>query len=424
MSVADVIMAEREAAARPGRVRVAYLLACAPFAAQEQFVLEEAAEMLRHDVDLVLCPLRPGPAPLPGCPPELLPLAIAQPAWSARTYGAALRRLARNPRAAGVSARVLGAAQPGEPRAQPLARNLLVMPKVLSLAEELRRFRPDHIHAHFSATTATAAWILGDLLGVPWSFTAHSPTDITKRNLLVGKAHAASFVRVVSEDGARRMRDALGPDLGRRVRVVPMGVRAAGEPVGPGPERFRRAGATPTLVCVARLIEAKGLRHLVEAVAGLRDRGEDVVCHVAGDGDQREPLRARAAELGVADRVVMHGYVPNREILAGLDHGLFDVAVLPSYSEGVPITLMEAMARDLPVVATDVGGVSELVSPEAGRLVAPRDTAALTDALAAQLAVVRAGGLRGAARRIVAERYCLSRNAQRMRRVFATGRED
>jgi glycosyltransferase involved in cell wall biosynthesis len=136
--------------------------------------------------------------------------------------------------------------------------------------------------------------------------------------------------------------------------------------------RFRPVHAVPDegplkLLCVGRLIERKGQHHLIEAVKRLTDEGIDVRLDLVGTGDAEAANKARAAQLGLSDRVRFLGYVPREEI--DQQYAAAHVFVLPSYNEGMSVALLEAMASGLAVVVTSTGGTSELVQSEVNGLI-------------------------------------------------------
>jgi glycosyltransferase involved in cell wall biosynthesis len=141
---------------------------------------------------------------------------------------------------------------------------------------------------------------------------------------------------------------------------------------------FGAALLKPLWVCAARLEEQKGHAVLLDALADLRRRDHDFVCALAGDGSLRQPLERRAAELGLAERVHFLGRLDDVGplLLAA------DAVVLPSLWEGLPLILLEALARARPVVASAAGGVPDVIEDGVtGRLVPPGDAGALADAL-------------------------------------------
>jgi glycosyltransferase involved in cell wall biosynthesis len=158
------------------------------------------------------------------------------------------------------------------------------------------------------------------------------------------------------------------PALAGRMWVVPNGVRGVNR-------RSRRAGAMLTIVCVANLNAYKGHATLLAAVGRLRPEGWSLL--LVGEGPERSSIEQTIAAANLRERVIVLG--------RRLDvHDILDTAdllVLPSYSEGMPNAVLEAMAHGLPVVASDVGGVRSLLGSGAGIVVGPRDESALTDAL-------------------------------------------
>jgi glycosyltransferase involved in cell wall biosynthesis len=133
-----------------------------------------------------------------------------------------------------------------------------------------------------------------------------------------------------------------------------------------------------------RLAAEKGLPVLFESLRLLAQRGHDYELTLIGDGDERKSLEATARQMGIADRLVFAGFASQDGVR---DHLLqSDIFILPSFAEGVPVSLMEAMACGVPVIATQVGGIAELIeSGETGLLVPASDAIALRDAIARYL---------------------------------------
>jgi glycosyltransferase involved in cell wall biosynthesis len=164
-------------------------------------------------------------------------------------------------------------------------------------------------------------------------------------------------------------------------------------------------------------------------MAILRDRGTECCLHVAGEGEMDQPLRKLAAELSLGESVQFLGHRLNEEILQWYCQGAVDVMVLPSVDlgrhvhEGIPVSLMEAMAYGIPVVSTTTGGIPELLGDGAGIMVPPEDPVALAEAIER---LVRRPELRrqlgDAGRRRVAEEFSLQAVvAQLAARIRAAG---
>ena len=217
---------------------------------------------------------------------------------------------------------------------------------------------------------------------------------------------------------------------GRPVTVVPYGVdlQRFAPRAARSPKRARRsdsAGDPVVLGTASRLSPEKGLRYLIEAFAELRRRfGERIVLRIAGDttpapgGRERARLEALAQRLGVAEAVEFRGWVEHEQVpafLAGLD-----VFVLPSTYEGFGVAAVEAAATALPVVASDIHGIPDVVRDgETGLLVPAKDAAALASAIGR---LVEDGELRrrlgAAGRAYVAQRYDWNANAAQMELIY------
>jgi glycosyltransferase involved in cell wall biosynthesis/SAM-dependent methyltransferase len=167
------------------------------------------------------------------------------------------------------------------------------------------------------------------------------------------------------------------PRLRGRVAVVPNGIRLPDVEPAPPP-----AAGRLRVVCVASLIHLKGHAVLVEALALLAGR-DDWTVDLVGDGPEREAIEARLGELGLSDRVTLHGSMEAHAVHALVRSS--DIAVLPSLTEGLPNAVMEAMAHGVPVVASDVGGVRDLLGSGAGIVVPAEAPEPLADGLAALL---------------------------------------
>ncbi len=208
-----------------------------------------------------------------------------------------------------------------------------------------------------------------------------------------------------------------------RTHVVPNGVDV--EVFRPRPKDDLRAelglGPELLLVCVSRLNPAKGIHHSVQALAAVGGAHLAVV----GDGEDRQRLESLAHQLGVADRVVFAGAQPEAKVAAYL--AASDVFLFPTgYPEAGPVSLLQAMSSGLPVVASDLGGIPEVVGRDGdcGILLPAGDVGALARAmelLASEPELRRRMG--NAARQRILDGYSLERMTERMLAVYAVARE-
>jgi colanic acid/amylovoran biosynthesis glycosyltransferase len=229
------------------------------------------------------------------------------------------------------------------------------------LAPELERRQVQHIHAHFAINAATLALVLSRLLDISFSFTAHNISEFSKQFLL----------RLVP-----------GQDLGGKIHIVHCGL---------SPEDFAPVDRTPTadvplLLFVAQLAERKGAPYLVEACRLLAERGVAFRCVIIGDGAQRPLLEQLIDRYSLQGVVELAGAMPQERVKPYLQRA--DVFVLPCITasngdmDGIPVSLMEAMAMEIPVVSTYVSGIPELIEDgQSGLLVEEKDEIGLADAL-------------------------------------------
>jgi glycosyltransferase involved in cell wall biosynthesis len=263
-------------------------------------------------------------------------------------------------------------------------------PKCVAFAERMETLGVDHVHAHFANHPAMAALVVNRLTGIPYSFTAHGSDLHVDRRMLDAKVASAAFVVAVSAYN----RELIIEDCGEHERDKLVVIHCGTDPKafnGHVDSAGRRAGGPPgartlRIACVASFEEVKGHRFLIHACRLLADRGVDVHLDLAGGGPLRREVERLITELGLEERVTLHGAVARPDVVRIL--ATADVAVLASNPtrsgkrEGIPVALMEAMMSGLPVVASALSGIPELVEDErTGFLVPPGDPLALADRL-------------------------------------------
>lgn len=304
------------------------------------------------------------------------------------------------------------------------AKTAALFPKAALFARLLRDRGVGHVHAHFANYPATAALVISRLTDIPFTLTAHAH-DIFQGQLLLGvKCRAARRVFAISEYNRRFIIERCGEGAAEKVEVLHCGLDLARLP-----RADTRGGGGRTVLAVGRLVAIKGFDTLIRAAAILRDRGVEFRCVIVGDGPDRRELEGIVDRLGVRDVVSMEGERTPQEVLAMMVGAR--VFALPSrpagrssgVMDGIPVSLMEAMAIGVPVVSCAVSGVPELVEHgRTGLLVPPNDPEALAVALTRLLADDRlALGLAAAAREKVEREFDIERVADRLLEVFRAG---
>ena len=273
-----------------------------------------------------------------------------------------------------------------------------------------------HVHVHFGTNAATVALVLARLGGPSFSVTVHGPDELDAPlgHALAAKVAAARFVAGISDFTAAQLRRWSDPAHWARIRVVHCSVDerffAAARPIAPDARE---------LVCVGRLCAQKGQLVLVEAFARLAAERPDARLVLAGDGEMRADLERAIARLGLSERVRITGWVDEAKVreLVLAARGF----VLPSFAEGLPVSIMEAFALGRPVISTYVAGIPELVRPgENGWLVPAGNVDALALAMRELVDAPseRLDALGAAGARAVRERHSADTEAARLERIL------
>lgn len=301
-----------------------------------------------------------------------------------------------------------------------LAYHLIYLAEACRVLIWLREREVTHLHAHFGTNAACVAMLVRALGGPPYSFTVHGPEEFDKPQLLAlgRKIQSAMFVVAISSFGRSQLLRWCRPSDWARIEVVHCGLdRSYFDTPHTSPP------LAPRLVCVGRLCEQKGQLLLIEAARRLAAEGVNFELVLAGDGEMRPAIESALVAHRLEDRVRITGWIDGeqvrREILAAR------AMVLPSFAEGLPVVLMEAMALRRPVISTYVAGIPELVvNGECGWLVAAGSVEDLVSAMAQALrcptAALEAMGER--AYRRVMSRHQLETEATRLADLIAAGR--
>ena len=226
------------------------------------------------------------------------------------------------------------------------------------LREWLEEIGADHLHVHMAENPATVAMLCRQLGGPPWSLTVHGPPEFEKPGLIALKEKIASAELVfgVSHYGKSQLMRNARVDDWPKIHVVRCGLDDAfiDAPELPVP-------AAPRLVSVGRLCEQKAPHVLVEATARLVKAGVNLELVLVGDGELRGMVEQMIAQHGLGRHVTITGWANADKVRAEIEAAR--ALVLPSFAEGLPVVLMEALALRRPVISTYIAGIPELVEP-------------------------------------------------------------
>ena len=405
----------------PSALKVAYIMSRFP-KLTETFVLYEMLELQARGVQVEIYPLLREHPPVVHQPAEeLVREANFRPFISFSVLYAHLHFVLRQPATYVKTLIEVLWGTLGSMRY--FAGAVVYFPKAVRFAYEMAQKRVDHIHAHFANHPALVAFIIHRLTGIPFSFTAHGSDLHVDRHMLDRKVAAAEHVISVSQYNKELIVAECGEPYREKIHVIHCGV---------DPKTFtvqtRHCTSPQHIICVASFHEVKGHKYLIEACRILKTRGVDFVCSLVGDGPLRGMIEAQIEESDLHDHIELHGNLPSRVVAALVSRA--DVMALTSVPtrdgrrEGIPVALMEGMASGLPVVASDLGGIPELVeSGCSGILVPPRDSGAIANALEklAKDKDLRAAMGRAGREKVVRE-FNLRRNAEELIDRFREGK--
>jgi colanic acid/amylovoran biosynthesis glycosyltransferase len=384
----------------------------------ETFIVREIAALIAAGADVRILSLKPPSEKLVHPEAERLMSRVRHPlaARPAAIFKRA-RALAAHPLAFASLALKLVRALAARP--VDLAKSFESLARGAEQLDWIREFDPDIIHAHWATFPSTVALALSRILDKPFGFTCHAHDIFANDHLLEEKIATAALPVTISRFNVEWLAEQITPQARDRLKVVHCGVDLPTFP-------FRASGRLPgSIVTVGRLDPIKGFDVLIDAVAELAQQGRRVQCRIIGEGPLRAEMQARIARLGIADRVTLVGAIPQAEVRAALYEA--SIFTLPSVvtpdgnRDGIPVSLMEAMAAGAPVVSTRVSGIPELIEDgREGLLVPPGDAPALARALAQLLDDAELGRrLSEAARAKIEREFDAALEGRKLLQLFA-----
>lgn len=299
---------------------------------------------------------------------------------------------------------------------RPLPFHLIYLAEACWVVPRLKAHGSQHVHAHFGTNSTEVAMLVHELCGIPYSFTAHGPDefDSPKAIGLGEKIRRSAFAVAVSNFGRSQMLRWVEHEHWHKVRVVHCGLERAFHDVP-----AITVPASPRLICVGRLSAQKGQLLLIEAAAVLAGSGLQFELVLAGDGEMRAEVEAAILHHRIGHCVRITGWIDSDRVRQEIQAAR--ILVLPSFAEGLPVVIMEAMALRRPVLTTFVAGIPELVIPEENGWLVPAGSIGdlvrvLKTCLSTPLTVLDEMGER--ARERVLKRHDIDAEAARLAGLF------
>lgn len=360
-------------------MKLLYITVSMPFGTAEEFLIIELKELIRNNIDVLLVPRSPSGPVINRDAKELVQHSVCKPLFSSDIMCEAIRQFIKNPKTCWHIIRIMF----NSISIKTLAKNITILPKSLWLAHFAITMEVHHIHAQWGLTTATMAMIVSAVSNITWSFTAHRG-DIAANNLLETKIRSAVFTRFISKNGMEMASLICKNPIKSKMFLIHMGVDLP-NPSIPDPSII--STSLQVVLCPASFYPVKGHKYLLEAVSILKNRNIDLELWLAGMGFLKRNLQGLSESLGIADMVKFMGQLPHDKLLELYRTNRVSMVVLASIDqgnnehEGIPVSLMEAMSYQIPVISTATGGIPELLADGAGIITQPKDPVALADAI-------------------------------------------
>ena len=361
-------------------MKICYITHNLPFGTYEAFVIPEIKYIMKAGHQVTVVPLRPESEIVHQDSNALLEFSLKQPLCNDEIIIAAMQEIGRNPVEVAKLIMRIGKSR----NFWIFIKNLAVVPKALWLTRYLRKTGiPDHIHVHWINASATMAMVTASMLKIPWSITAHRG-DIAVNNLIREKVNSCSFVRCINENGAKEIQNLIGRN--DKIYVLHMGVEIPDE-VDFAPRKSLDKDAIFKILMPANFVEVKGHVYLIQAIQLLQKQGEKVQLDLAGKGELELQIQQTVCQMGLSECVHFLGEVSHSILLEKLFSGEWNCVTLPSIvtdhgvKEGIPVSLIEAMAAGVPIVSTLTGGIPELCIEGTSLLVPDKNSKALCEAI-------------------------------------------
>jgi glycosyltransferase involved in cell wall biosynthesis len=346
-------------------MKIAYITVAMPYGKGEQFFIEEVKEIIEQGVEVIIIPRSPYGKVINKDADSLLPYTIKKKIFHFSFIKCTLIGAFRNPSAFFKILLICFKSQ----NFIVFIKNLTIIPKSYWIARVVKKQRIDHIYSSWALSTATMAMFCSLISGKSWSFAAHS-SDILENNLLKEKIKDSSFVRFISENWIEKAFSVIGERIDNKVIKIHLGVKIPKEAALSNSSNYNEP---VNIIWPANFLPVKNHLTFLDGFKSLSENNFHYQLLLAGDGPLRKEIEKKICQLGIEDNVRLLGYVHHPDLINFYKFQKVDIAVLPSAYEGIPVSLMEAMSYNVPVISTDVGGVNELIGGGHGVLIPAND---------------------------------------------------
>lgn len=358
--------------------KILYITVQAPYGRAEPFLIEEMLSIKDFGYSLVIVPLRPPNEVFHIKSKKLTSETMKLPLINISMILKLFIFLFTKPT---VFYKLLHSIYKNSPNIKILFKNLVMLPKGIFLSYLIKKQNIKHIHAHWSSTSSTMAYIISQINKIEWSFTAHSGL-ILQNNMLKEKVRTAKFVRVISENRYNDILNIVGKNYRYKIFVSHLGINVSNIKL------IKKNLSNPIiLACIGHLDKIKGHKYLIEACYFLKKQNINFKCLFIGKGIEKNNLFKMVNNFKLQNNMSFLDELPHENVLEMMMKKEIDILIQPSITikcenreEGIPVVLMEAMGNCIPVIATDTGSIPELVTGN-GLLIPEKDSLAIVDSV-------------------------------------------
>ncbi len=294
-----------------------------------------------------------------------------------------------------------------------LIKAVTAFPKSVHIAGKMQKEEISHIHCHYATHPALMAYIIHNFTGIPYSITIHSHDIYDCHAMLKQKLASASFIVTISQYNVEYLKELLGKWIEKKIYVIPCGIDIS-KYISP----TEKTNPKFSILQIGSLHWKKGQEYFIEAVKILKDKNIDFEAKIIGDGPQRDIVEKSIHENEVEDYILLLGAKSQQEVQSILPTA--NIYVQSSVSEGIPVAIMEALSCELPVIATNITGIPEIIIPgKTGILVSPKNPVSIADAIQFFINHPEIANLYGKQGRILVEdKFNLENNTKELVSLF------
>ena len=360
------------------QLKLLIITAQTPYGKKEAFILEEILHLKEIGIQIHIIPRNPPSIRFHRSTNEIASSVIRLPLINISMIIAFLYTLLINRKLQIITSRVIFSSS----NLITALKNFIILPKSVFILKYVSILNINHIHVHWGTTTATMAYVISYLTDIPWSLTLHRH-DIGANNLLKHKCESARFIRCTSQDAFAELQQKVGREYDSKIKIIYTGV------VIPDTAQYRKAKNNfNIIVCPAFFENKKGHKYLIDACKILISDGyKKFRCFLIGEGHEKNFLIRYINKLSLKKFIKLVETLQHEDLINLYASGLVSLVALPSIiensgeREGIPVSLIEAMAYHIPVVSTNTGGIPELLKNNAGILVNQKDPECLASAM-------------------------------------------